>query len=170
MSAVLEISAEMQSRLWSHLLPERTWKEQAAFLYMDSEVSNGGIRLRTVEIELLGPDDFAFQKSDYLELTDDARKRLIKKAHQLGLSLAETHSHPSPWPAEFSLADRVGLESTVPHMLWRLPNRPYIAIVVSPDSFDGLVWVPDKDRPLPLSQIVADELVLTGTGRSIAQW
>lgn len=170
MTAVLEMSSEMQSRLWSHLLPEGTWKEQAAFLYLDSEASNGGFRLRATDVELLGPNDFAFQKSDYLELTDEARRRLIKKAHQSGRSLAEAHSHPSPWPAEFSLADRVGLESTVPHMLWRLPNRPYVAIVVSPNSFDGLVWTSGGDRPLALSHIIAGELQLAATQRSIAQW
>lgn len=170
MTAVLQMPSEMQTQLWSHLLPEGTWTEQAAFLYLDSELSDGAIRLRAVDIELLGPSDFALQKSDYLELTDDTRRRLIKKAHQSGFSLAEAHSHPSPWPAEFSLADRVGLETTVPHMLWRLPNRPYTAMVVSPGSFDGLVWVPDNDRPLPLTHILAGELALTATQRSITQW
>ncbi len=170
MTVVLEMSAEMQGQLWSHLLPDGVETEQAAFLYLDSEISNGAVRLRALDVELLRPNDFARQKSDYLELTDDARRRLIKKAHQLGVALAEVHSHPFPWPAEFSSADRRGLETTVPHMLWRLPNRPYTAIVVSPGSFDGLVWVQENERPLPLTQIVAGGLELNATQRSISQW
>lgn len=170
MTAVLQMPAEMQNRLWSHLLPPGVRTEQAAFLYIESKLSNGAVRLRAVDIELLHRDDFAFQESDYLELADDTRKRLIKKAHRSELSLAEAHSHPFPWPAEFSVADRLGLQTTVPHMFWRLPDRPYTAIVVSPGSFDGLVWLPRSDRPVPLTRIIAGELELTATQKSISQW
>ena len=80
---------------------------------------------------------------DYFELTDEARIGLIKRAHVLQASLAEFHSHLSPWPAAFSLSDRMGLKETVPHMRWRLKRRPYLAVVVAPSGFDALVWSRD---------------------------
>ena len=35
----------------------------------------------------------------------------------------------------------------VPHLWWRLRGRPYGAVVVDGDTFDGLAWVVSADRP-----------------------
>ena len=61
-----------------------------------------------IDAAKLGPDEFESQLGDYLELADETRARLIKRAHDLQASLVEMHSHPAPFPAAFSPADRPG--------------------------------------------------------------
>jgi hypothetical protein len=45
-------------------------------------------------------------------------------------------------------------------MWWRLKGRPYLAVVVTPKGFDGLVWLSDPETPVSLGGIqVADKLI-----------
>jgi hypothetical protein len=122
-----------------------------------------------IEHALLEHRDFAAQYSDYLELADEARVRIIKHAHALKACLVEIHSHPWTWPAEFSPSDRAGLKETVPHMRWRLKERPYLAVVVAQTSYDALVWALAGDEPAPLVVEVDGERLLP-TGRSLGGW
>ena len=168
---ILKLDKDLQGRLWSHLLREDTMREQAAFLFCASrKPAYNGLIFETVEQTFLGPDDFAAQHMDYLELTDEARIGLIKRAHVLGASLAELHSHPGPWPAAFSLSDRMGLKETVPHMRWRLQKRPYLAVVVAPSGFDALVWSRDAGIPEPLAGIDIGGALMTPTNASLGGW
>ena len=58
--------------------------------------------------------------------------------------MVEAHAHDWPGPStRFSRTDLDGLQSLGPHMTWRLPGRPYTALVFGPDSFDALQWHPD---------------------------
>lgn len=170
MANVLKLSEDLQGRLWSHLLPEKTMREQAAFLFCRTVAENGGLVFEVVDQNFLGPSDFAAQHSDYFELTDESRIGLIKRAHVLGASLAEFHSHPGPWPAAFSLPDRIGLKETVPHMRWRLKKRPYLAVVVAPSGFDALVWSRDPRIPESLAGIDVDGALMTPTNASLEGW
>ena len=167
---ILKLDKHLQGRLWSHLLPQYTMREQAAFLFFTAESAGDEFIFEAVDQVLLGPDDFAAQYSDYLELTDNTRIGLIRRAHELGASLAEFHSHPSPWPAAFSLSDRIGLKETVPHMRWRLRQRPYLAVVVAPSGFDALVWSRDARMPEPLAGIDIGDAVMTPTNASLEGW
>ncbi len=167
---ILKLSGSDRARLWTHLLPETTRNEQAAFLFCTATTVNGGLVFGAVDLELLGPSDFAAQYEDYIELTDEARIGLIKRAHHSGTCLAELHSHPGPWPAAFSFSDRIGLKETVPHMRWRLKQRPYLAIVVAPSGFDALVWSQGAAIPEPLGGIEVDSAVMIPTNNSLEGW
>lgn len=167
---ILKLASGDRERLWSHLLPETTRNEQAAFLFCKTEQANGGLVFQAVDQALLDPSDFRNQYEDYIELTDDARISLIKRAHHSGTSLVELHSHPGPWPAAFSLSDKAGLKETVPHMRWRLRNRPYLAIVVAPSGFDALVWPQDAKAPEPLFGVDVDGTVISPTNNSLEGW
>ena len=167
---ILKLTGSDRTRLWAHLLPESTKNEQAAFLFCKTKQQNGGLVLEVADHMLLGPSDFAAQYADYIELTDEARIGLIKRAHSTGTSLAELHSHPGPWPAAFSLSDRMGLKETVPHMRWRLKQRPYLAIVVAPSGFDALVWSQDAKIPEPLAGIDVDGTLMAPTNNSLEGW
>ncbi len=167
---ILKLDIDLQGRLWSHLLREDTMREQAAFLFCMTERAEHGLVFEAVDQAFLGPDDFAAQYTDYLELTDDSRIGLIKRAHVLGASLAEFHSHPGPWPAAFSLSDRMGLKETVPHMRWRLQKRPYLAVVVAPSGFDALVWSRDARIPEPLAGIDISGELMTPSNFSLRGW
>ncbi len=167
---ILKLDKDLQGRLWSHLLPRDTEREQAAFLFCTTEPADNGLTFVAVDHAFLGPDDFVAQYTDYVELTDETRIRLIKRAHVLGSSLTEFHSHPGPWPAAFSLSDRIGLKETVPHMRWRLQKRPYLAVVVAPSGFDALVWSSDGRIPEPLARIDIGGEFMTPTNFSLRGW
>ena len=72
-------------------------------------------------------DGFSVCNEYHFELTDEVRAQVIKRAHDLGASIAEVHSHHGPWPAAFSPSDQLGFREFVPHVWWRLKGRPYLA-------------------------------------------
>lgn len=107
---------------------------------------------------------------DYLELKHTARAAVIKRAHDLDVSLVEVHSHLGASPAGFSLSDRSGLRETVPHMWWRLKKRPYVAIVVAASGFDALAWIDNPSIPRALDALVAGNRILKPTNHSLGGW
>jgi hypothetical protein len=153
--------------LLEHLLPHGGEFEEAAFLFAAAERDREAMRLRFIEADKLNPRDFLYRDSDYLELKDATKARLIKRAHDLKAALIEVHSHVGSYGARFSTSDRAGFRETVPHMWWRLPGRPYAAIVVANEGFDALVWVDSPDRPVALSELVAGGRELKPTNHSL---
>jgi len=113
-------------------------------------------------------EGFAFRSKYYIELSNDTKAFLIKKAHDLQTSLVECHSHLGPWPAEFSPSDFSGFREFVPHILWRLSGRPYLAVVTTPRTdFDGLVWISPDQNPVQLDAIQTERRTLYPTALSI---
>jgi hypothetical protein len=169
MKTLLMLRPGLFEDLTAHLLPRETVREQAAFLFAKPPRADH-VSFEVQESEKLTPDDFESQEGDYLELKDETRARLIKQAHALQACLIELHSHPGPWPAAFSPADRVGLSETVPHMWWRLHKRPYAAIVVAPSGFDALVWLDNPRVPQALDALMAGDRLLKPTNNSLWGW
>lgn len=167
MTVSLHLPDDAFKALRAHLLPAPAVREEAAFLVARAYIADEVHRLELIEMIKLADADFARQQSDYLEMNDEARARIIKRAHDLKGALIEVHSHPGPWPARFSRADMDGLAETVPHMLWRLPKRPYTAIVVAPGGFDALVWIDGQRRPSALDRVVAGDRILTPTNHTL---
>jgi proteasome lid subunit RPN8/RPN11 len=170
MNTLLKMPTGMFEELTDHLLPADAIREEAAFLFVHPTQSDSHIVFEVVETQKLGPHEFDSQFDDYLELKDETRARLIKRAHDLGASLVEMHSHPGPYPAAFSYADRMGLKETVPHMFWRLKKRPYLAIVVAESGFDALLWLKNPRIPQPLDGILAGEQFLQPTNYTLKGW
>lgn len=167
---VLDMRKEVYTALQAHLLPTDSETENAAFVFAHGSVNRGDLVFRYAEWLAITPEEFVHRSEGYLELTDETRARVIKRAHDLGASIAEFHSHPFPGRAAFSLSDRVGLTEFVPHALWRLKGRPYIAVVVAPTSFDGLVWTHDAKIPRLLDGIMIGGRVLHPTGLTLRRW
>lgn len=170
MKIFLNLEPDRHDGLMTHLLPPGEEREQAAFLFVQEANIDGQIGFEVLDTHLIDRAEFAAQHSDYLELSNAARIRLIKKAHTLSSSIVELHSHPGPWPAAFSLSDRAGLKETVPHMWWRLKGRPYLAIVVAPSGFDALVWLDNPRVPRALDGLVVGTTVLRPTNNSLGGW
>lgn len=170
MKSYLHLPEGLFEELRAHLLPSGNWLEQAAFLFAKATQEPVATRFDVAAVEKLKSADFDEQNRGYLELSDETRKRLIKRAHDLGTSLIEMHSHPMPWPAEFSEYDRRGLLETVPHMWWRLAKRPYVAIVVAPSGIDALVWLSNPETPTALDALVAGTRIVKPTNRSLTLW
>lgn len=168
--AVIRIGVADLDRLRRHLL--RTPRcEQGAFLFCRHSVSGGGDHVFDCEDwSPLKRTDYEVQAGDYLELTDAARARLIKEAHDRGACLVESHSHPGPYPAAFSYSDLTGLEEFVPHVRWRLRGRPYAALVFAQSGFDGLAWTDGASTlPQQLVAIETENARLAATGLTLAR-
>ena len=136
----LELPPSIYRAIMAHLLPGDTIKEQAAFLFATCGLTTNQTSMRFLEWAAIRPEDFTYHSEFHLELGDEKRSEIIKRAHDLNASIVEWHSHPQFWPAEFSLSDMAGLREFVPQVMWRLKDRPYAAVVVTPYDFDALVW------------------------------
>jgi hypothetical protein len=170
MKAILKIEEPLYRGVIEHLLPPEPIHEQAAFLFAREDRQPQQAVFTVEEAAKLGPGDFEVQEGDYIEMADETRARLIKRAHDTGTSLIEMHSHLGDWPAGFSYADRLGLKETVPHMWWRLKKRPYLALVVTNSSFDALVWLDNAQKPQQLDALLAGTETRTPTNFSLGGW
>ena len=167
---MLNLPEDVHGELLSHLLPANSLIEEAAFVFVHSTSNGGKFVFRFIEWFAVEPEGFVHRSEGYLELTDITRAQVIKRAHDLGASIVEFHSHPYPWPAVFSQSDRKGLDEFVPHVWWRLKGRPYVAVVVSPSGFDGLAWVSNPKTPQLLDGMQVGERVLCPTGLTLHRW
>lgn len=166
--ALLELPAAVFKSLQTHLLPPHSKNEQAAFVFAQAEVDVGDAAVfRFLDWLPLKADNFTAQHEIYLELRDEMRGSLIKRAHDLNASLVEFHSHPGPYPAQFSPSDLAGLDEFVPHVWWRLRCRPFAAVVVAPSGFDALAWLTSPREPVAVRAIVVDGEHLTPTGHTL---
>jgi len=169
---LVRLRAGELARLRKHLLPRRSRREQAAFLFCRYSVSPAGEHVFECEDwQPLRPQDYEIQAGDYLELADPARAGLIKEAHDRKLCLVESHSHPGPYPAALSYSDLAGLDEFVPHVRWRLHGRPYAALVFARSGFDGLAWTDgsSKGEPQQVAAIETDQGRIPATGLTLMQ-
>ena len=114
--------------------------ETVAFLF----AAPGHDALHVEKVQFLRPTDYIQNTMHGVELADHVRPTVIRAAHAHGYAVVEAHAHSWPGPrTRFSPTDLLGLHNLGPHMTWRLPGRPYTALVLGPDSFDALQWHPD---------------------------
>lgn len=162
----LQLPAEIRAALWQHLLPDEHGPEEAAFVFARHSAENAIHSFQHVEWFPVLPEGFASRSAFHLELSDETRAAVIKRAHDLGASVVEFHSHRGDWPACFSPSDWSGFEEFLPHVWWRLKGRPYAAVVVASTGFDALVWLEGPTTATRLDALVADAQLLTPTGLS----
>lgn len=153
---LLQIPIGVRASIWEHLLDSRTDDEEAAFVFAEYRETDRSREFRLLEWLAVPADGFADRSPYYFELTDEMRARIIKRAHGLGASVVELHSHGGSWPAAFSPSDLSGFREWVPHIFWRLQERPYAAVVVAAESFDGIAWIEDVEKPERLNAVVTD--------------
>ena len=153
MRTVLSVDSDVWDAMYDHLLPPNPESEEAAFLFARHAQDAEGVQLDVIEAIHLVPHDFRVRSMGFLDLEPATHERMIKTAHDLSAVMIEVHSHPYSFPnaAAFSLTDKKGLDEIVPNIMWRLPRRPYAALVVAPDGLDAVIW---HQRPLPPAAIV----------------
>ena len=161
---VLHVPSSVYQEIEAHLLDKNAESESAGFMFV-VPANHDGVNdvYEHVEWCPVPPDGFLENSWFHLELTDEFRASVIKRAHDLGASIVEFHSHLGPQPARFSPFDRRGLREFVPHVRWRLKNRPYFAVVVTHTAFDGLAWMKDPEEPQYLDGIVVGDRVFEPT-------
>lgn len=132
---------------WEQLRDALKLPEQVVFSYAAHE--NGALQVTALEVMTNG--DIASQSARHVVLTEEVRPRVIKMAWDRNQCLIEAHSHGPRGRAEFSPSDLLGFEEWVPHVRWRLRGRPYVALVVAGNKWDGLVWI--DSTPVALAAI-----------------
>lgn len=170
MEVCLKSHWDMRNEIWAHLLPEPASTEEAGFGFAKFSLQGNNCQFKLHDWIAFDDSDFICKEGDYLHLTDEARIRVIKHAHSTDTCLVEFHSHPFPFPAKFSYADKIGLDQLVPHLWWRLKHRPFLAVVVAPDDFDGIAWIESPQMPVPLKSMDDGQCVIEATGCSIGLW
>lgn len=163
------MAAELEE-LWSRLLGDEYGAERAAFLFTRRAHDGHTFDL----IDILYPEDaeLADQHSGSLELREGLLNDLIRRAHEMEAALVEVHSHPFDRSerVRFSDIDTDGLGETAPHVVWRLPGRPYMAFVFGKRKFDSLYWGERVARPSGVVAIIAGSDLHQPTGLTLADW
>lgn len=99
--------------------------------------------------QLLVTDDDLEPGPWCVQLTEHAQQHVLQWAAKRDQWLIELHSHLGPYgePAQMSPIDAAGLNEWVPHVRWRLGQRPYAALVFGLRTLDGVAWGGAKDTP-----------------------
>jgi hypothetical protein len=160
MTAELRLPPKLYSSIWSHLLQDD--REQVAFGF--AEVKSQRV-LAIDDAYLVQPDEFLSHFGYHVALTDEVQGKVIKRAWDSKRALVEFHSHlDGRFEAQFSDSDIGGFADWVPHVRWRLKGSPYVAIVVSPGSFDALSW--SESVPTALGCLNTGSATLKPTNRT----
>lgn len=152
MTVFLDLQAGLKEELWAHLLQNDV--EQVAIVFAAVEAKSDTTVFVAKDAYFATPDDFEIHSGFHVELTDETRARIIKRAWDTGTSPVELHSHPGDyWGAMFSPSDMYGFSDYVPHCRWRLRGQPYLAVIVSPAGMDALAWIGTGGEPVGLTAI-----------------
>jgi len=129
--------------------PEQIYKKLLA--RMDERPEQVGFMLaskagsdifRVHELRLVEGHRFASWSDEHAEADDAIRGEMIQWAWREDACLVEAHSHGRGFvPARFSRFDFSQFEEWVPHVRWRLRQRPYFALVTAGDEIDALAWL-----------------------------
>jgi hypothetical protein len=163
----LRFSSELWQDVHKYLDDPR---ERALFLFTQ-EIEVGSDVWQPVDDWFLDPaTDYDETSELHVALAPHVMPAVFKRAHDAGAAVVEVHGHYwSGYGTRLSPYDVAGLEELVPQMLWRLPGRPYFALVVGMDSFDGLVWT-NRDEALVMQPLLVGSEQLAPTGASIRLW
>lgn len=132
-------SVSISADIYARLLAAMRWSGVEHVAFMFTEPEREAAPLRVCEIYRVPREGFDFQSDLHVSLTDETRALVVKRASDLGGCLIEAHSHKHG-PARFSPSDLLGFREWVPHVRWRLRQRPYIALVSAGNQLDALVW------------------------------
>lgn len=169
MKTILSIPSKACYRLKNHLLPTDVDLEELAFVFASVTQNEDELKFKYREWFPIQPDGFSTRSSFHLQLTDEMRAGIIKKAHDLDCSIIELHSHIGPYPACFSPSDWCGFKEFVPHVLWRLKGKPYAAVVVTQSGFDALVWTNNSQKPKLLDELRIGKISMSPTNLSLSK-
>ena len=170
---MLRVAVNLPKRTYrdilKHLFPKRVKHENVSFIFASVSKADLSLDFNFIEWYPVMPDEYEFRSLGYVELKDEMRPKIIKKAFDLDAAIIEAHSHPYNVPARFSSSDLAGFEEFVPHVWWRLRGKPYAALVFSSSDFDGLAWVNNPRDPQPLTELVVNGRRLQPNGLTLSR-
>lgn len=165
----LILPSGLQHEIWSYLNSDPDGNERALFALAVPTETDSSLTLTLTESMRMEGALLEWTSPHHIALSDEARRTVIKWAHDEHAALIEFHSHTSGYPAKFSPSDFSGFEEWVPHVLWRLPGRPYTAVVVTKRNFDALCWRRRDAAVEPITKITADGSTLEPTNLSVGK-
>lgn len=167
MSTIIKIPEFVYDQLMNHLLPDDLKDEEVAFIFVSVIKEHQSLTLKYNDWFPVNSADFESRSPFHFELKEQTTASIIKRAHELDCAIVEFHSHVKQISAQFSPTDFNGFKEFVPHVLWRLKDKPYFAVVVTHTSFDALVWLDSLDNPTELKSIQLENHDLKPTNKSI---
>lgn len=150
----VNLSSKIYRDILKDLFPRKVKHEKVSFIFASVSKTGQSLDFHLMQWYSVMPSEYEFQSAWHVELKDEIRPKIIKKAFDLDAAIVEIHSHPYSSPAMFSGSDLEGLQEFVPHVWWRLKAKPYAALVFSTSDFDGLAWVDTPRCPQPLTELV----------------
>lgn len=167
MKTILHCSLSAFESIRNHVLQNED--EQAAFIFLEWVQTNGILNLNVKDHYLVQRHELVGDNSLHIDISDETLSRVIQKAAKENLALGEVHSHPFvKRNVRFSWSDMAGFEEFVPHVSWRLRQKPYVALVFGRNDFDALAWSSDPVAPVQLDSITIDRnTVLKPTNRTL---
>lgn len=160
MNNTVVIPEVVWDHLQKHLLKDKD--EHLAFLLAGYSVVDGSHHL--LARELITIDDTHLGDGagwHSLSLKLEELVRVMNLATKSKLTLIEAHSHPfSESIVDFSGIDLKGQEEMFAYLQDITPGKSYAALVLGQKAVRGLVWVPGRKKPLPISRfkIVGESL------------
>ncbi len=137
-----------------HLLPE-SGTEGLIFFIAGKNSGENWLTLSVRDIFIPLSEDLVWSGTHGIELSDEAKVRVMLKARSTDLCLIEAHSHPGVRSnVTLSAYDWENAKEFVPYVHLKLRNRPYCALVFGQESVDGFVWLPEDVTPFPISEIL----------------
>jgi hypothetical protein len=128
---MLRVAANLPEKTYSsilkHLFPRKVKHESVSFIFASIQREDKSLDFNFMEWYPVMPDEYEFRSLWYVELKDEIRPKIIKKAFDLDAAIIEIHSHPYDTPAMFSGSDLDGLREFVSHVkidYHNLTNKP----------------------------------------------
>lgn len=165
----VNLPARPYQRILKYLFPSKVKHESVSFIFTAVKKTSLSLDFNFVEWYNVKSNEYESRSLWYVELKDNIRPKIIKKAFDLDVAIVEVHSHPHNASAEFSGSDLVGLEEFVPHVWWRLKGKPYAALVFSMSDFDGLAWIKSPAYPQQLTELLVDGRGLQPNGLTLSR-
>jgi hypothetical protein len=153
MNAKIIIPAEIEGKLLAHLFQNAL--EQGAFLFSQSEINSDVVFLKVHDAYFVPPEGWEVQHELYLEMRDDERAKIMKLARDQGSGVIDCHSHPgSQGKVQFSPSDRTGISEFAAYAKWKLPGKPYAAMVWGETSLDAVLWQGEFQNPETVNEVI----------------
>lgn len=128
-------------------------KEQGCFLFADTRLEGAVVNMQVKGMHLIKENRWDHQSDFHLDLKEDEKVKVMRKAKKSGYDLIECHSHRFSGVAKFSQSDISGLDAFVRYIWWKLPGKIYGALVWTKNDIAGDAWLPKKASPIIISEI-----------------
>ncbi len=160
----LFIPRKIYKDIYSYLFPKRVCSESVAFIFATISKTGDSVNFLFKSWYPVESHEYQYRGKEYVELKDEMRQKIIKKAFDIDATIVELHSHICSKWACFSPTDLQGFKEYVPHVWWRLNKKPYVAVVFSKSDFDAFVWIDNPQQYHQMTEIDVDGQHLYPTG------